>query len=113
MNTGGRSRPRGPLLCGLGWGVLVLTALGLWLGAAAGRSISDGHLAPSVSHAVAMASVAVRPPLPDVDSVPAELAAVAVTFVGVLISTRRELAPARVRFERRQGRAPPGASRIR
>jgi hypothetical protein len=82
--------------------------LGLWLGASAGRSSSDGHSVPSVSHAVAMVQVAVRSPVPDNDAVPTELPILAVALVGVLIGARRAAQPVRVRSERRQGRAPPG-----
>jgi hypothetical protein len=110
VNTGGRRRRLGPRLRGLGCCVLVFVALGLWLGVAAARSPSDGHHAPSVSHAVSMAAVAVRPPMSDVDATPAEFAAVAVLLVAVLVRTRPELVPVRVRSERRQGRAPPGGS---
>jgi hypothetical protein len=95
---------------GLSCCVFVLAVLGLGLGAAIGRSSSDGHYVPSVSHAVAMARVAVRPPVLDADALPTELAVVTVALVGVLIGTRRVALPVRVRSERRQGRAPPGGS---
>jgi hypothetical protein len=83
-------------------------ALGLWLGTGSGSSLSDGHVRPSVSHAVMDVHAAVARPLaPDAPTLPVELIALT-ALVGVLIGTRRVAQPVRVRSERRQGRAPPG-----
>ena len=108
MNTGGRRRPRGPLTRGLGGCALVLVVLSLWLSATGGRHGLGTHVAPSVSHSVAVAQVAFRPPPPDAAAVPVELVVLAAVLAGVLIGRPRMARRVPVRSELRHGRAPPG-----
>jgi len=83
--------------------------LGLWLGTSVGVAGPVEHAAPSVSHSIAAVQTALRPPAPDAyQAVPAELVALTVVLVAVLIGTRRTTRHVPVRSEPRHGRAPPG-----
>ena len=85
----------------------MLAVLGLWLGAAIGGSRTVEHAVPTMSHSVAAVQVALRPPVPDVQAVPAELVGLTVVLVAVLIGTRQTIRHVPVRNEIRHGRAPP------
>jgi hypothetical protein len=55
-----------------------------------------------------MAQAVARPPVPDVEAVPAELVALTVVLAGVLIGARRMVPRVPIRRESHHGRAPPG-----
>lgn len=111
VNTGGRRRPLGPRVRGLSCCALVIAVLSLWLGAGPGVSSGDDHGTPSLSHSVAVAQVALRPPAPDVHALPTELVALSVVLATVLVVARGEARRVTVRSEPRPGRAPPGGRR--
>jgi hypothetical protein len=105
VNSGGRRRPPGPRLRGLGCVVLLIAVLSLWLGAQPGHSPHATEGSPGVTHSVATPLVAARPSADDAVPAPAIELTVLLGLLLVVVGAAR--APVAVRSRRHRTRAPP------